>query len=125
MKNGAFGMGNGRGRGLIELLENPVFTNVARLFIIVILSLVGTLWKTEMNHVNQALAEIKSSVDENIRRQWAEVNAVKKEVADMNRDVNLILYRSNEMLFDVLKSITAGRPAPQPPARQAPAPHKR
>ena len=92
-------------------MDNPALANIVRLFLVVILGLGGYIWKTEMDHVNTALADIKSSVNANIRRQWEEVNAVKKEIWQVNREVNRILYRTNEMLLGLLES------RPLPPRR--------
>ena len=92
---------------LADLLENPMFSNIVRLFIIVILTLGGYIWKTEMDHVNKALEDIKGSVNENVRRQWREVNQIKREVSQVNLEVGQILLRTNQMLFDILEARTA------------------
>lgn len=107
MKNSAFPIPLRKTIGLGDLLENPVFSNIVRLFIIVILTLGGYIWKTEMDHVNKALEEIKASVNENVRRQWREVNQIKREVSLVNREVGQILLRTNQMLFEILKDRSA------------------
>jgi hypothetical protein len=118
VKNSAFESRGQRVPALSELLENPVFSNVVRLFIIVILSLAGLVWKTEMDHVGKTLDDIKASVNESNRRQWQEVQSIKQEINQVNREVNQVLGRTNEMLFQILER-RPGTPdgRDRPPAR--------
>ncbi len=130
MKNSAFSIPSHKSSirksiALADLLENPVFSNIIRLFIIVILTLGGYIWKTEMNHVNKALEEIKASVIENVGRQWREVNQIKREVSLVNREVGRILLRTNQMLFELLKDrsalhSTVSKAVPKAVAKTAP-----
>jgi len=113
MRNSVFEGRNGRVPSLADVLQNPVFTNVVRLFLIVVLSLGGYIWKTEMDHVNRALQDIKASVHESIGRQWSEINGVRQDVSQMNQDLYRILYRTNELLFDLARS------GDEAPARRA------
>ncbi len=83
---------------------------MVRLFLVVILALGGYIWKAEMDRVNQALAEIKASVQENNRRQWAEIRAIQQEVSRVNGQVTGILHRTNLMLVDVLERVTGEAP---------------
>ena len=117
MRNSAFEGRNGRVPSLADVLQNPVFTNVVRLFLIVVLSLGGYIWKTEMNHVNRALDDIKSSVHDSNARQWSEINDVRRDMSQMNEDLYGILYRTNELLFDLARS--GDDPAARPSARAA------
>ncbi len=47
MKNSLYGVKNSRIGTVAETLDNPLFTNMIRLFLIVVLSLGGYIWKTE------------------------------------------------------------------------------
>ena len=113
MRNSAFEGRSGRVPSLADVLQNPVFTNVVRLFLIVVLSLGGYIWKSEMNHVNRALDDIRASVHDSIERQWGEINDVRRDVSQMNQQLYGILYRTNELLFEL------ARPA-EAPARTKP-----
>ena len=115
MRNSAFEGRNGRVPSLADVLQNPVFTNVVRLFLIVVLSLGGYIWKTEMDHVNRALQDIKAGVHDSIGRQWSEINGVRRDVAQLNQDLYRILYRTNELLLDLAR--TGDGPPVRPPAR--------
>ena len=115
MRNSASEGRNGRVPNLEDVLQNPVFTNVVRLFLIVVLSLGGYIWKSEMNHVNRALDDIKSSVHDSIDRQWSEINGVRRDVSQMNEDLYRILYRTNELLSDLARA--GDDPAARPSAR--------
>ena len=101
MRNSAYEGRNGRVPSLADVLQNPVFSNVVRLFLIVICALAGYIWTTEMQHVNRSLQDIKASVNENIQRQWTEVNGVRRDVTQLNQDVYTILYRTNELLYEL------------------------
>lgn len=116
MRNSAYEAPNGRGASLADVLQNPLVTNLVRLFLIIIFSLGGYIWKTEMDHVNKALEDIRSSVHESINRQWAEINGVHQEVSQMNEDLYRILYRTNDLLYDL------ARPQEDPP--QSGRPHR-
>jgi hypothetical protein len=111
MRNSAFEARDGRVPGLADVLQNPVFTNVVRLLLIVILSLGGYIWKTEMNHVNRALEDIKAGVNESLGRQWRDIHDVRQEVSQMNQELYGILYRTNELLSEL------ARPADARPVR--------
>jgi hypothetical protein len=116
MRNSAFEGRSGRVPNLADVLQNPVFTNVVRLFLIVIFGLGGYIWKSEMNHVNKALEDIKGGVHESIARQWSEIYGVRQEVTQMNQDLYRILYRTNELLYDLARSAD-GRAGPRPGRR--------
>jgi hypothetical protein len=104
MRNSAFEPRDRHVPSLAEVLQNPVFTNVVRLFLIVILSLGGYIWKTEMDHVNKALEDIKGSVNESIGRQWNEINGVRQDVSQLNQDLYGILFRTNELLTELART---------------------
>lgn len=112
MRNSAFEAQGGRMPSAGDLLQNPIFSNVVRLLMIVIIGLGGYLWKTEMDHVNKALAAIQAGVDTNIERQWGEIHAVRREVSQLNQDLYRVLYRTNELLYELVRE-------PQAPARGA------
>lgn len=103
MRNSAFEARNGRGPGLSDVLQHPVFSNVVRLFLIVILGLGGYIWKTEMEHLNSALQDIKAGVHESIERQWGEIAGVRRDVSQLNQDVYRILHRTNELLSELAR----------------------
>jgi hypothetical protein len=113
MRNGAYEAKPGRVPSLSDVLQNPVVTNLVRLFLIVILSLGGYIWKTEMDHVNHELDDIKSGVRDSIGRQWTEINGVRRDVSQMNADLYRILYRTNELLYELARP-TGGAPRPAP-----------
>jgi hypothetical protein len=123
MRNSAYEARNGRVPSLAEVLQNPLFTNAVRLFLIVVLALGGYIWKTEMDHVDKALEDIKASVHDSIGRQWSEIYGVRRDVSQMNQDLYRILYRTNELLYDLARPPRAptDRPAiPTPKRRSAP-----
>jgi len=103
MRNSAYEGRNGRVPSLADILQNPVFNTVVRLFLIVIFSLGGYIWKTEMDHVNRSLEDIKSSVHDSIERQWSEIYGVRRDVSQMNQDLYRVLYRSNELLMELAR----------------------
>jgi hypothetical protein len=103
MRNSAFEAREGRGPSLGDVLQNPVFANLVRLFLVLIFALGGYIWKTEMAHVNKALDDIKTSVSESQQRQWSEVHDMRRQVSQLNQDVLQILYRSNELLSELAR----------------------
>lgn len=111
MRNSAYEARNGRGASLADVLQNPLVANLVRLFLIVIFSLGGYIWKIEMDHVNKSLDEIRSSVHENINRQWVEINGVHQEVSQMNEDLYRILFRTNQMLYELVRPPDGSAPA--------------
>lgn len=120
MRNSAYEARTGRTASLAEVLQNPVVTNLVRLLLIVIFSLAGYIWKIEMDHVNKALEEIRSSVHENIDRQWVEINGMRQEVSQMNESLYRILYRTNELLYGLAHAPQQA----QPPGAGASLPRK-
>lgn len=116
MRGGAYLPRPSRGKNFADLLENPYFVNAIRLFLVVMLGLGGAIWKAEMNHLNQALTDIKASFSENNRRQWAEVAGIREEVAQVNGELRSILHRTNQMLLHALERRSAGGRVTEGPA---------
>ena len=115
MRSSAFVSAPPRNKGLPDLFDNPYFVNAVRLFVVIILALGGYIWKTEMDHLNSALDEIKRSVSESNRRQWEETSELRSMVSEINTEVGRFLYQTNQMLFEVLKSLEAGKKMKSPP----------
>ena len=111
LRDPAYEARNGRVPALADVLQHPVLTNLVRLFLIAIFSLGGYIWKTEMDHVNKALEDIKGSMHESIGRQWTEINGVRRDVSQLNQDLYRILYRTNALLAELVRP-------PEPPAPQ-------
>jgi hypothetical protein len=42
-------------------------------------------------------------VDTNIERQWGEIHAVRREVSQLNQDLYRVLYRTNELLYELVR----------------------
>ena len=103
MRNSAYEARNGRVPNLVDVLQHPVVTNLVRLSLIVIFSLAGYIWKTEMDHVNRSLEDIEAGVRVSIDRQWGEINGVRLEVSRMNGDVYRILNRTNTLLYELVR----------------------
>ena len=107
MRSSAFVSGPPKSKGLPDLFENPYFVNAVRLFVVIILALGGYIWKTEMDHLNSGLDEIKRSVSESNRRQWEETSELRSMVSEINTEVGRFLYQTNQVLFEVLNSLEA------------------
>lgn len=107
MRNSAYEDRSRRLPTLGDVLQHPVVSNVVRLFLIVILALGGYIWKADMAHLNRALEDIRAGVDENIRRQWVEIRGVRRDISEVQKDVYPILYRTNELLYELARERTA------------------
>jgi len=127
MRNSAFSIEPRRRINLIDLIENPLFSNMIRGFLLVVLGLGGYIWKVEMAHLNQTLSTIRAELAESNRRQWAETTQIKQEVGRLGGEVNRVLEHTNQLLFEALQKrppheARTPRTPRTPPARR-PAPH--
>ena len=94
MRNPPFPQYPGKTGTLRELLENPVFANIVRAFLLLLLSLGVYIWKTELAHVTDALGEIKISVNASLAQQREELKALREEMAGTNREMDRVLLRT-------------------------------
>jgi hypothetical protein len=103
------GARNGNGGALSSLLSNPVFANVVRVFIFVVLALGGYIWKAEIDHVNAALLDLRQQVQVSLNRQWDETREVRQDVTQVQQQLQQVLLRNNEALLKLLEPRTARR----------------
>lgn len=117
MRNNAFPVDKRRHGTLLELLDNPLFATLARLFLAVVLGLGAYIWQAELARVNTALEEVRSTVKANHQRQWVEMQALRGEMTQVSREVQRTLQRTNLLLFKLAQG-ERGRP----PAHERPEP---
>jgi hypothetical protein len=92
----------GNGQALRTLLTNPMFANLARAFLLVVLTLGGYIWKTEITHLNGSVQELQHQMEINLNRQWEQMNDVRRDVTQVQHDMQTVLLRTNDHLLKLL-----------------------
>lgn len=124
LRNSVYGFRESRPATVLDLLLHPLFTNVVRLLLVVILSLGAYIWKVELAHLNRSLVEIKRSVDETLGRQQRELDSLKAQVLQTNAQVDTMLLRTNERLLGMLNVGKSERAADAIPPSNADSPRR-
>ena len=115
MRNNAFPVDKRRHGTLLDLLGNPLFATLARLFLAVVLGLGAYIWQAELSEVpgHRAFHDVpKLTVRQ---RLWAEMQALRGEMTRVSREVQRTLQRTNLLLFELAQGERGRLPAHERP----------